>query len=224
MAHISGHVGDIRWRPIVSESITISFADTGPDTILDSGDGFVTAGIAAGFLYTVSGSGANDGNYTVDSVLAGTLTLASAATLTAEGAGATVTIIAALPGVQLGGFFTWTLDYTGEALDTTDFNDSGWRTFIPGIKGFTATCEKFWTTAENENAWLATTKLVRFFERYDATPSITNAYYHEGSLVITGISPVVSVDGGPVTQTMTMTGTGALTFNTRTTPWPVAGE
>jgi len=222
MAHLSGHVGDIRWRPVVSSLTTISFADSNPDEIRDSANGFVTAGFESGYIYTVSGSSMNDGNYTIDTVQAGTLICAAANTLSVEAAGHTVTITCALPGVQLAGFYNWSMDYTGEALQTTDFADSGWRTYIPGLKSFTATCEKYWDTTGNENAWPGTTKLVRFFERYDSAPATTNAYYFEGSVVITGISPTAAVDGGPVTQTMTLQGTGSLSQNTRSTAWPTS--
>lgn len=72
---------------------TISFADTNPDTILDSADGFVAAGFEAGAI-VVSGSANNNGNLTVESegVAAGTITLTSSNTLTVEAAGNTVII------------------------------------------------------------------------------------------------------------------------------------
>lgn len=72
---------------------TISFADTGPDTILDSGDGFVAAGFTATPIY-VAGSASNDGNYTIDGggVAVGELTLVAGDALAVEAAGETVTI------------------------------------------------------------------------------------------------------------------------------------
>lgn len=73
---------------------TIAFVDSDPDTITDSGSGFVTAEFQAGQSITVSGSASNDGTYTIASVVAGTITLESGDSLTAESAGATVTISA----------------------------------------------------------------------------------------------------------------------------------
>jgi hypothetical protein len=72
---------------------TIAFVDSDPDTITDSGNGFITAGFEAGSI-TVSGSANNNGDFTVDreGIAAGTLTLISSDSLTAEAAGATVTI------------------------------------------------------------------------------------------------------------------------------------
>lgn len=70
---------------------TIAFVDSNPDTITDAGSAFVTSGFVVGSI-TVSGSVGNDGTYAVDTVAAGTLTLAIGEALNAEGAGATVTI------------------------------------------------------------------------------------------------------------------------------------
>lgn len=75
---------------------TISFSDADPDTIADSGSGFVTAGFRAGQTITVSGSTSNDGTYTIASVVAGTITLDSGDSLTTESAGDSVTITAAV--------------------------------------------------------------------------------------------------------------------------------
>lgn len=72
---------------------TISFADTDPDTILDSGSGFLDAGFVKGVI-TVTNSVSNDGNWTIDDggVAAGALTLVIGDALTPEGAGALITI------------------------------------------------------------------------------------------------------------------------------------
>lgn len=78
---------------IINGQITISFADTDPDTILDSGNGFVAAGFRAGGGIAVAGSVSNNGNYTVDTVAAGVLTLIAGDALAVEGTGATVTIV-----------------------------------------------------------------------------------------------------------------------------------
>lgn len=87
---------DYSTRPIGVISITantISFADTDPDTILDSGNGFIIAGFRDG-LITINGSASNDGSYTIDTagVAAGVLTLVGGDSLTPEGAGNLITI------------------------------------------------------------------------------------------------------------------------------------
>ena len=68
-------------------------APTG-DTITDSANGFLTAGFQPGDTITVSGSGSNDGTYTVDTVTAGVLTLISREDLVDEISGANVKIVA----------------------------------------------------------------------------------------------------------------------------------
>ena len=71
---------------------TIAFVDSNPDTITDSGNGFLTAGFKPDDTISVSGSTSNDGNYTIATVTAGTITLVASDSLTGESAGASVTI------------------------------------------------------------------------------------------------------------------------------------
>ena len=73
--------------------IDIAFVDggTGADTIIQVAAQFVIAGFVAGDSIVVSGSTSNDGTYTIVSVVAGTITLATGL-LTAEIAGDSVTI------------------------------------------------------------------------------------------------------------------------------------
>lgn len=80
---------DINVRMIAS---TISFADTDPDTILDSSSGFVNAKFSADMEIVVEGSDHNNGMFTLDTVIAGTMTLIDADELVTEAAGNTITI------------------------------------------------------------------------------------------------------------------------------------
>jgi len=80
----------------VSET-TIAFVNSNPDTITDSGSGFLTAGFEAGQIIVITTtSGTNDGTYTIASVAAGTITLIAANSLTTENAATagTVAIVA----------------------------------------------------------------------------------------------------------------------------------
>ncbi len=103
---------------------SIAFVNSNPDTITDSNNQFVSEGFLAGDMITVSGSTSNDGNYIVETVVAGTLTLSASDSLTAEGAAATVTIAATTNGVTLFGYketgSAW--DFLG---DLTDFVIAG---------------------------------------------------------------------------------------------------
>ena len=71
----------------------IAFIDggAGEDTIIQAAAKFLEIGLAAGDVITVSGSTSNNGNYTIISVVAGTINVVTGS-LTAEAAGASVTI------------------------------------------------------------------------------------------------------------------------------------
>lgn len=87
---------DLKWTNHNITASTIAFNDNGAsaDTITDTGAGFVTAGFVDGDKITVSGSTFNDGDYTIDTVVAGTITLIATDELTTEGVGDSVTIVA----------------------------------------------------------------------------------------------------------------------------------
>lgn len=96
---------------------TIAFVNSNPDTITDAGNGFIAAGFYAGQRITVSGA-ANPGNnntFTIRSVTAGTITLIATDALTAEAAGAVITIHSVRQ-VTIGGIV---YTYTGGESTTT---------------------------------------------------------------------------------------------------------
>lgn len=78
------------------EATTVSANDNAPsaDTLVDSANGFVSAGFQDGDTIQVSGfaNSANNGEFEIDTVTAGTITLTATASLVNEVAGATVTI------------------------------------------------------------------------------------------------------------------------------------
>lgn len=71
---------------------TIAFVDSDPDTMTDSDSGFVDAGFTDNIDLHIEGSEDNDSIVHVDTVVAGTLTLASGEYLIAESAGETITL------------------------------------------------------------------------------------------------------------------------------------
>lgn len=74
----------------------IAFVDGGGgvDTITDSNNGFIRAGFQPGHKITVSGSTTSDGDYTIVSVVAGTISLATGSLPGNEAAGDVVSISA----------------------------------------------------------------------------------------------------------------------------------
>ena len=77
---------------VVAQKTTLAFVDSGPDTITDLGNGFLTAGFVSGQMIKVSGTASNNGIFTVATAVAGTLTLDAGDTLTAEAAGSSFKI------------------------------------------------------------------------------------------------------------------------------------
>ena len=217
---LAGTTGAVYWRPTYTAT-TISFVDSNPDTMLDSAGGFVTAGLVAGIPYTVTGSTSNNDTYTFDTVVAGTLTLAAAETLSAEDAGDTVVITATLPGAVLSQFHNWNLTTSLDALDSTDFSHLGIAHYTAGIYRWSVTAEKFWNSSTvNQQTWKGTDKVVVLFTRYNAAPDVTNAFYFTGTAMVEGLDIEAAVDT-LVTQRINMTGNGTLpTAVTRSTAWP----
>jgi hypothetical protein len=84
--------GYVKDEYIYVDGITFAFNNLNPDTITDSDSGFIDAGFEAGHDILVEGSESNDGEYTLATVVAGTLTLDSSDTLTTEAAGENITI------------------------------------------------------------------------------------------------------------------------------------
>lgn len=222
MAEIHGNQGSIFYRSGYVTGTTFAFVDSDPDTITDSGNGFVTGGFVAGDTISVSGTDSNDDEYTIDTggVAAGTLTLIGADTLVAEGAGDSV-IIQTVPGTELGGFFNWSVSWDSDAHDVTSFSDSTIRTFMAGLTTWTATAEKFWLTggaAADTEPQPGDEHYLRFFVIYTATPNVTTNYYFEGSGICTAVSPTTPVDE-IVKGTISWQGSGAITWTTRNTAW-----
>jgi hypothetical protein len=222
MAEIHGNQGSIFYRSGYIAATTIAFVDSNPDTITDSGNGFVDAGFVAGDTIAVTGSTDNNDEYTIDTggVAVGTLTLIGGDSLTVEGAGDPV-IIQTVPGTELGGFFNWSLNWTGEVHDTTAFSDGSARTFTSGLTGWTVSAEKWWLTGAgtaNQGPAVGDSVVLRLFVIYTATPAVTTNYYYEGSAIVTAHNPTTPVDG-IVKGTLTFQGSDTLTFVTRNTAW-----
>lgn len=210
MAKKHAKTGALYWTPRIN-AITISFADTDPDTILDSGNGFVTAGFKAGDLITVSGSTSNDGNYTIDTggVAAGVLTLIGGDSLTAEVAGDNVTIFAALPGQLVAGFFGWSFDDVIDVVDVTDFVDgaAGFRKYITGLEDWTGDAQGYWLTDDFHHFMIGMEFTVQFFVVYNTAPNVTTVHLFRGKVIVSGINADADVSDA-LHENLTFQGTG----------------
>jgi len=91
-------------------------------------------------------------------------------------------------GTAVAGIKSWTLDYTSDALETTDFADAGVKSYIVGGKGWSGSFEGYKEGVEQIlTANAASPVTLSLYE--DAT------YYWTGSAIITGVHSSASHDG-----------------------------
>jgi predicted secreted protein len=106
-------------------------------------------------------------------------------------------------GSEVTGIKSWSLDYTVDMLDTTDFGDSGVRNFIAGCSSWSGTFEGYKDgTPEDLTTGAAIT--LKLYETQEADEFWT------GDAYITAAHPTASFDG-IVSYSYNFQGTGALT-------------
>jgi len=102
---------------------------------------------------------------------------------------------------------SWSLDVSADALDVTNFDSTGWRKQLSGLKGWTGTIE----------AYIPSDVSLRF-QPSDVGSEATlklyvdSTHYYYGKAICTGVSPSVSVDGVE-TQTFNFTGSSDLFYS-----------
>lgn len=225
MADIAGKVGLLRIGGYI-QTTTIAFVDSNPDTITDSGNGFLLAGFIAGDKITVSGSTSNNSTFTIATVVAGTITLSGGDSLTAESAGDLVQIITAAPGHTTYGIKNYSINYNAQATDistyeTVQSDASAPRDFIGTTTGWTLNAGGYYDTGEtSEEDFVGRQRYFYIFIKYVASPSGGDpAYYYHGMGIINGINPDSAVDT-VVNYPITIQGSGALSaLVTKTSAW-----
>lgn len=110
--------------------------------------------------------------------------------------GGTATGVAVVSGMK-----SWTVDYTSDALETTDFADVGIKTFIAGLSGWSGSFEGYKDGAPDLT--VGTSYVLHLREG-----TLTTERY-SGTALITGLHGSASIDG-VVTQGYDFQGTGAL--------------
>jgi len=108
-------------------------------------------------------------------------------------------------GAAVAGIKSWTLDYTVDPLEITDFADSGVRAYVVGCSGWSGTFEGYKEGIPQAIAGPAIT--LKLLETQTA-----NQLYQDEAF-ITGIHPSTSFDG-VVSVSYDFQGTGALTVAT----------
>ncbi len=107
--------------------------------------------------------------------------------------------------VRVPGVRSWTIDYTADTVESTDFDDLGVKQFLATLTGWTGSFEGFGQPGWSTLATVGTQYLGSFFVSASTGSSYT------GSIIITGASPSTAVDG-QATVSYTFQGTGDLTF------------
>jgi len=123
---------------------------------------------------------------------------------------------------KYGGFFNWTLDYTCDVLETTEFSDSGHRTYIASLDGWAATADQHWVDdgidalrrrqAAGSDSYLIAKFYVNDSDATKGTQSGSDTGdRYEGWALMTGLSPSVAVDA-IVDQSLSFQGTGVISY------------
>ena len=105
----------------------------------------------------------------------------------------------------------WSLTISADSLDTTSFTDSGWKTFLGGLKGYTGSVTAKWNHADTNQAV--------FFDNLGSSIDFkfyldeANTKYFSGTAIVTSVDPKVSVSG-TADVTFNLQGTGSITYNT----------
>jgi len=101
---------------------------------------------------------------------------------------------------------SWSLSYAGDALETSNFDDSsGGRTYIPGLSGWSGSFDSLYSTSNT--AVPGSTGSITL----KTTTGATGLWY--GGIIITGMDVTTPRDG-LVTQSYTFQGTGLLATTT----------
>ena len=103
--------------------------------------------------------------------------------------------------VQAGGFIDWSFDVSGDVLDTTNFESTGWRTFKAGLKGWSGSANRHWQSNIQGN--MSRRAIMRFYT------DETNSDYYIGFGIVNGLSPSVSADA-LVDEGLSFQGTGQM--------------
>jgi hypothetical protein len=107
-------------------------------------------------------------------------------------------------GSEVVGIKSWKLDHTFDTLDSTGFDSSGHRYFLPSLDGWSGSFEGF-----KDGAPLTIGTEIAL----ELKQSATSTQKYTGQAIIHGAHPSVSVDGLNVIS-YDFTGTGALVIAT----------
>lgn len=103
------------------------------------------------------------------------------------------------------GINNWTVSYTGDALETTDFANAGVKTYVAGLTGWTGTISGYYDSSSavvyNSTIAPGNTIYVEF--------TMAASHDMQGTAIVTGMSFTTGIDGA-VTANLDLQGYGAL--------------
>ena len=108
-------------------------------------------------------------------------------------------------GTEITAIRSWSIDYSVDALNTTDFADAGVSTFIAGVSQ--------WGGAFEGPKDGAPPAIIGSIYSGDFGEADTTGMHWTGDILVTGLSPSVDFDG-VVAYDWTFQGTGALVIAT----------
>ena len=104
-----------------------------------------------------------------------------------------------------GGFTGWSMDVTCDMLDTTDFDSSGDRTFLRGLKTWTVSADKHWVTGVSDHYSLIGSKVL--MKAFLDDTNASDYYVGWGTLSqVTANTPVDAL----IDESLTITGSDGL--------------
>lgn len=114
--------------------------------------------------------------------------------------------IGSTPNTVLKGIKNWTISYTADAHEVTDFSNSGVRTYVAGLTGWTGTIAGYYDAASVTvyNSTVAPGNTIEC--RFETS---TASHDMIGGALITGMSFGTDIDGA-VTINLDLQGSGAL--------------
>lgn len=111
---------------------------------------------------------------------------------------------------QVGGFSSWSIDSSYDTHDSSAFEDAGWRTFVAGLKQWSASATQYWASSDMFTALDAQEPIYCMF--YVEQDSDMTGKRFEGMAHVNGLSVKAGVDT-VVTGDVTMQGNTDLAYS-----------
>ena len=109
---------------------------------------------------------------------------------------------------------TWSIEESGEAIETTAMSTNRYKTFIPGNHGWSGSAEANWVDDDTAQEAIETALIggdSTFYGKFYALGTSSGDYW-SGKIVITSVSVSGSIDA-PISFSFSFQGAGPITHN-----------